>query len=477
MVYYLAVDLGTTGCRSIVFDEKLEALADSYKEYGLSVPEMNWAEQDASLWWELTAATAHEAIAGSGIDPEKIDSISVSSQGITIVPVDRQLTPLRPAITWLDVRAEEQAEFLNAEWGNDNCFLKTGKRIDPCYTLPKLIWLKQNEPDVFNKAWKFLMPMDFLIGKLTGNCVTDHSMASGTLLYDIKEQVWCREVLDKYGIAEERLPAIKWSGESAGCVLPEVAQLLGLRPDCTVAVGAQDQKCAALGAGLNDSTMTISLGTAGAIIKLWSSPELENHSKVGWCGNTERGTWVTEGVINTAATCLRWVRDVMFPGESYDVINREAEEAEKRGSGLMFFPFLNGPSSPNYYEGATGSFYGASLATQRGDFALAVMEGVAFQIRIMLEAMGAYGEVENLVLFGGGSKSPLWCRIIADATAMTIKVPTTSEAAAAGAAILAARAAGERLSPLDVGAEYLPDAERLKKKYERYTDIERRLWH
>lgn len=477
MGFYLAIDLGTTGCRSILFDGQLKELGSAYEEYGLITPRSGWTEQDADNWWEMTKRTAKAAIDRSGVDSKAIDGISVSSQGITVVPVDKQLRPLCNAISWLDVRATEQAAQIHAQWGQ-SLYTLTGKHTDACYTLPKLLWLRQEQQSIWEKAWKFLMPMDYLIGKLTGNPVTDHSMASGTLLYDLHNSCWSEKVLKYYDIPEEKLPKILSSGEVAGRVLPQVAQLLGLREDCIVAVGAQDQKCAALGAGLDAHTMTISLGTAGAITKYWDTLHTESIRNVGWCGYTKPGVWVTEGVINTAGTCLRWVRDLLFPGESYDTINREGAKALEKGDSPMFYPYLNGPSSPSYYPDAQGCFYGISLATDRGDFAVAVMEGVAFQIRIMLEAMNAYGNVKKLVLFGGGAKSPLWCQIIADATGLEIWVPSTTEAAGAGAAILAAQAAGKTVKPLSCPASYLPVNQALyEEKYKKYRALEHKVWN
>lgn len=482
MAVYLAVDLGTTGCRSILFDSRLRQIADSYQEYGLITPREKWAEQDANLWWTLTLETAKDAIRKSGIDGKQIHAISVSSQGITVVPVDRNFNPLYNAISWLDVRAERQTAQLEADFGFRQMFIQTGKQVNAAYSLPKIMWLKDEEPEVYRKTWKFLMPMDFLIGKLTGNCVTDHSMASGTLMYDLKKRCWSQEVLHKYGLTEDRLPALKWSGETAGTVLPAVAQELGLRPDCVVAVGAQDQKCAALGVGLQDGVMTISLGTCAAISKYWTEAKTEGDTRIGWCAYVRDGCWVTEGVINTAATCLRWVRDTMFPGASYDEINEAAKAAIGRQSTLLFYPYMNGPSSPDNYPDSEGCFYGVNLATQPGDFALAVMEGVAFQIRIMLEAMEAYGNVHTLVLFGGGSKSPLWCQIIADVTGMKITVPETAEAAGAGAAVLAGMAAGDfsQNAPPRVTYEtdYTPHgaAGPYEEKYRKYREIEHKLW-
>ena len=336
---------------------------------------------------------------------------------------------------------------------------------------------KKRKTQSLDGAWKFLMPMDFLIAKFTGKCVTDYSMASGTLMYDIKNSCWSNEILDFYGIKEEKLPKIVAAGLKAGKILPEVAKRLGLKEDCAVAVGAQDQKCAAYGVGLKDGVMTISLGTAAAITKYWKTAKTEENNGVGWCGYIERDEYVTEGVINTAGTCLRWMRDMLFKGEKYAVIDKEAEEAKKRGSSLLFYPYLAGAGSPDYYPDSQGVFYGMSLATNRGDFALAVMEGIAFQIRIILEAMNAYGNVDTLILFGGGANGTLWPSIIANATGMKIHIPKSFEAAGAGAAMLAAKAAGVDLAPMETDKVFLPDnAEEYNKKYAKYREIEKKLW-
>ena len=482
MTAYLAVDLGTTGCRSILFDSELCQIADSYREYGLVTPRDRWVEQDAGLWWELTKETAKEAIAKSRVRPENIKGISVSSQGITLVPVDEELNPLCNAISWLDMRAQRQAEEIEKAFGQAYMYELTGKKTDAAYFLPKLLWLREERPEIYRKAWKFLMPMDFLTAKLTGSCVTDHSMASGTLLYDIKNKRWSREVLQAYDLSERSLPELRWSGERAGVLLPEAAAALGLSENCVVAVGAQDQRCASLGAGLKKGVVTISLGTAGSICKYWDEPKIEKGGGIGWSAYVNEDSWVTEGVVSTAAASLRWLRDTMFPGESYDLMNEEAEMAAKRASRLLFYPYLEGAGCPDYYEGAEGCFYGLSLASQRGDFALAVMEGIAFQIRIILEKMKAYEDVRTVVLFGGGARSPLWCQIIADVTGMKIRVPVTPEAAGAGAAILAGIATGEfsRREPpvLPCDKIYEPGIRQkeLQKKYAWYREKEYRLW-
>lgn len=474
---YLAIDLGTTGCRSMLVDQNSEIVAVEYEEYGLITPKEGYVEQKAENWWEMTLRTAAKAIQQAGINGEEIEGISISSQGITVVPVDEKLVPLCNALSWLDTRAELETTQIRAEFGDQKIFTLTGKPITSSYTLPKILWLQKNRPDVFQKAYKFLMPMDFLVAKFTGSCVTDYSMASGTLMYDIKQFCWSREILDFYAIAEDKLPQIVAAGSKAGIVLPEVAEKLGLKKDCVVAVGAQDQKCAAYGAGLQDGVMTISLGTAAAITKLWKTAKTEENHGVGWCGYIDRGEFVTEGVIGTAGTCLRWTRDMLFRDEAYDVIDKEAEEARRRGSSLLFFPYLAGASSPDYYPDSEGVFYGLNLATKRGDFALAVMEGIAFQIRVILEAMQAYGNIHTLVLFGGGAKSEFWAATIANVTGMKISVPKSAEAAGVGATRLAAKAVGKPFQPMENGKVYLPEhAKEYQEKYFKYRSVEKKLW-
>lgn len=483
MPFFIAIDLGTTGCRSIVFNEQLRCLASSYREYGLITPREKWVEQDAELWWRLTQQTVRNAVLKAAVDIDQINGIAVSSQGITIMPVGKQLSPLQNAISWLDVRAEEQAEWLRRDFGNREMFTLTGKQISAAYSLPKILWLKKHKETVFSSTWKFLMPLDFITGKLTGNCVTDHTMASGTLLYDMKAKTWSSRILQQYGLTADQLPALKWSGEIAGTLTAEAAEALHLKEGCPVAVGAQDQRCASLSVGLRPGVMSISLGTSGAICKYWDAPHTEGDMRIGWSAYINENSWVTEGVINTAAASLRWLRDTMFPGMDYEGIDAEAEAAQNRGSCLLFYPYLNGPSSPDNYPESTGCFHGVSLSTQRGDFALAVLEGVAFQIRIMLEAMQANENVHTLVLFGGGAKSALWAQIIADITGICINVPETAEAAGAGAAILAGIAAGifDRENPpvLNYNRNYRPSGRQAgyEVKYQAYRQLEKKLWH
>lgn len=443
MKYFLAIDLGTTGCRSMVFDENLHLCGSMYEEYGLIAPKADWYEQDANLWWELSLKTMNGAMAEAKIDRKSVRSISISSQGISIVPTDENFNPLRLSLSWMDVRAKEEAQEIIDAFGEQETYTLTGKYPRPAYSLPKFLWIKKHEPEIWAKTVKMLMPLDFLTAKLTGNAYTDPSMASGTLMYDIHAGVWHKPTLEKFGIPESMLPEIRPCGSSAGTVLPEVADRLGLSHDCIVAVGAQDQRCAALGAGLADGVITVSLGTAAAICMLWDKCDTVGNTAVGWSPYVYPGTFVTEGVVGTAGAALRWLRDTVYPNESYKIIDEEAAKSRENNTEVVFLPYLNGSPYIQYGGKGSGTFHGLSLAATRGDFANAVMEGVAFQVAQILSVMKPEGGLSRLVLFGGGAKSALWQQIFADATGLEIVVPEQAEAAGAGAAVLAGVGSGD----------------------------------
>ena len=478
MSYDLAIDLGTTGCRSILFDEKLNTIGQAYEEYGLITTKENWVEQDAELWWELTLHTMQKVIESISVDAKKIMGISVSSQGITLIPVDKDLKPLCNALSWLDVRAEKETEIVRKDYNRDAFFELTGKEIKSVYTLPKLLWLKENRADIFKKAYKFLLPMDFLIARLTGEILTDHSMACGTLLYDLKNACWAESICSHYGISIEKLPRLAWSGEVAGTLRKEIAERLGLSSNCIVAVGAQDQKCAAFGVGLAEDKLSISLGTAAAVTNLWTNLEGIRKKQVSWCAYVQPKFWVTEGVIETAGTCLRYVRDLFYKGESFGGIDTEVAECLKNKTDILFYPYLNRDIKGNT-EGATGCFYGISLSAKRGEYATAVMEGVAFQLRALLEDMHAYDAQKNVVMFGGGAKASIWCQIIADVIGLKVFVPETEEAAGAGAARFAAMACNKEIAPLESIKCFNPSKEQedyYSNKYQRYRKMAAKMW-
>lgn len=433
---FVGIDLGTTGARSIIYDETLRPLGESYHEYPLQYPRAGWVEQDAELWWSLTCQTVREALdASDGTGP--VQGLAVSSQSISVVPTDGAFVPLRPAISWLDQRAGDELTEIVARYGRMLLYEATGKRASASYTLPKLIWMQRYEPELFAAARYFLLPHDFLMARLTDRPATDHTLAAGTMLYSLAEEDWWVEAAGAFGVDMGKLAPLYWGGTPAGGLTAAAAEAVGLPAGTPVFVGGQDQKCAALAAGLKPGAITVSLGTAAALEALDVPGQDDNLPRFPFFAPGQR---VLEGVVPTAGLALRWLRDVLFSHLDYDALGDMARPYAGQNH-VLFAPYLSGEGSPGWREDAQAGFTGLTLGTEPGQLACAVMEGVAFEFKRNLQAMGA-GPNHTLRLFGGGAKSAVWPQIIADITALSVEVMQMPEMACLGAALLAARGSG-----------------------------------
>ena len=472
MAYVLALDFGTSGCRSAIFDENLKMLCLATQEYPLIVRSEREIEQDADLWWQCTLNTMCEAVAQAPVDSRDIRAISISSQGISFVPIDKAGNALCNAISWLDSRAIDELEALEKRYGKAFLYRRTGKRLSPAYTLSKLMWFRANAKALYDKTWKILMPLDYIQFRLTGRCMCDHTMAGGSMYYDVRTQTWADDLLTDLGIAREKLPDIAWAGEPVGMLLHEVASRVGLSGDVLVVNGAQDQKCAALGAGAACDTAAISLGTGSCIAQLASAPTEDPLMRIPFFSYVRKGLWDLEGVINTAGSAYSWFRNEFAGNRSFDAIN-EAAAGVALPNPVKFYPYLAGSSSP-HWDDAVGCFTGFSLNTGLGNAARAVMEGIAYNIRANLEAMASVCErAKELRLYGGGSKSDLWCTIISEVTGTPVVRLSSSETALAGAAMLAFRALDCPVpASLAPGARFMPDPRRVKIYDECYREYE-----
>lgn len=430
--YLLGIDLGTTGCKSMVFDLEGNILGKSYVEYDLIfTPE--GVEQDAELWWEHVCATAKDASAQAGA--EHIAALSVSAQGIAGVPVSKAGKPLMNALSWLDNRSAREMDVLCKTYGEERLFRETGKNPG-AYTLPQVMWLKANRPEIFARTERYLMAMEFLMYRMTGRAVTDYSMACGTMAYHVGKKHWMEELLaDTVG---DLFAPLGCMGEQVGVLLPEAADALGLADGVVVALGAQDQKCAALGAGIGKGIATISLGTSAAMCTLTDAADVDEERFVNCCGMDD-AHWLMETTISTAGAALKWLRNTLFEGVSYETLNHMAECSPCGANGVMFFPHFTADK-----KGATGgTFTGIGLATQKEDMVRAVMEGVAHTLAVHLEQHERVGGAVRAVhLFGGGALSAVWRQILADRTGKSVVLPATHETGCLGAAILAAKGAG-----------------------------------
>jgi xylulokinase len=438
MTLLIGIDLGTTGCKASVYDQTGGCLGEGYLEYGLITLSSTEIEQDPCAWWDLTIKAVQEALQNAKVDGHRVRAISVSSQGISFVLVDRAGQPLANAINWLDSRAVAESAQILERYPPEALFRITGKRAASFYMLPKLLWLQKNRPDLWRQADKILMGHDFLLHRLSGEYFTDHSMAGGTLLYDLQRLDWNPEFLDVFQIPRRLLPEIHWAGTPVGKIRPEAAESLGISKDVVVSVGGQDQKVAALGAGIDDKTATLSMGTATTLTQLMRAPHTDDRMRIPTFTFVQPERWELEGVVGTGAGSFRWYRDTVGGRESYQDLDQEAGQSPPGSGGVFFYPHLTGATSPHWEGQARGTFYGLSLATQRGDMTRAVLEGVAYQVRENLSvAEQIAGPVERLIVFGGGAKSSLWREIVSNILNRPLAFTPTVEAAGLGAAILA----------------------------------------
>jgi xylulokinase len=439
----LGIDLGTTGCKAVLYDQDGTLLGESYLEYGLITLSSTMIEQDPEAWWDLTCQAIHLVLDDANADRSAVRGLAVSSQGLSFVLLDEQGRPLCNAINWLDCRASDEIADILELYSEGELFAITGKRVLPFYVLPKLLWLRKHRPELWRQTHKVLMGHDYLVYRLCGEYVTDHSMAGGTLLYDLQALDWSNELLESFQIPPEILPVIRWSGTLLGPVRPKVAEALHLRPDTVVSVGGQDQKCATLGAGIQDGTAALTLGTAGGVLQMLDRPLVDPQMRVATFTFVAPHRWVLEGVVSTGAGSLRWYRDIICPSVPYSKLDEEAMSAPRGADGVLFYPHLSGAGSPRWKSQARGTFHGLSLAATRAHLTRAVLEGVAYQLRENLDATeDLAGPVEKAIIFGGGARSELWREIIGDVINRPLAWAHTVEAANLGASMLAGLGCG-----------------------------------
>ena len=426
---YIGIDLGTTGCKVVLFAPDGTILCEYNEEYGL-IFDGNHVEQDAGKWWELVREGMRHVVRATGHGDVK--ALSVSTQGISFVPVDAAGAPIANAVSWLDMRAGEESAALCSRFGKDGLFYKTGILCDADYSLPKLLWMTTHQKALYDRADKILFPLDFLNMQLCGTAVCDYTIAGGTMLYHIHEKKWDPELLDAAGIDEIKLPAVACMGTDIGELLPEVAEYCGIRPGCRVVLGGQDQKLAAIGAGIRPGACTVSFGTATAISKL-------NDGNLPFEADAtvfpfETDTYIAEIPLSTTGAALRWLKNTMCPDASYKDMDKMAAESVPGAYGLTFETDL----------ARGGTLSGLSLSTTLSDIIYALFEGVSRDIRDAIIRLGGAAELR---VFGGGTKSEIWCTILSRICNAPVTILETPETAALGAAVLAS---GKRMPPANV---------------------------
>jgi len=450
-VYVAALDLGTTGCRTFIFDITGSILSSDYQEWESFYPVPSYVEQDANLWWESIKKTIEAAIKKSGIDKSEIVSLSVTNQRETIVPVDKEGTPLHNALVWQDRRTTEQVDFIKDKIGIDKIYSTTGLTIDPYFSATKILWFKDEKPNIYRKTHKFLLVSDFIIYKLTGKYVSDFSNLSRTMLFDINKLKYSEDIASELEIDLDKMPESLESGVDIGEITTEETLF---DKKTLVITGAGDQQAAALGVGVvSPGRIKLTTGTGSFILAYLEKPNFDPQKRVLCSCHAIPGAWVQEASIFTSGAFLRWFRDQLGGEECvkaeeqnqdpYEILTEEAEKSPIGANGLLAIPHLVGAGAPYWNPYARGIIYGLSLGHKRRDIVRAILEGVAFEVKKNIEVFGELGiETKELRLTGGGSRSDFWNQIYSDVLGLTCVRNLIEEATSLGAAILAATGAG-----------------------------------
>ncbi|MFX1374909.1 MAG: FGGY-family carbohydrate kinase [Promethearchaeota archaeon] len=450
-MYIAALDLGTTGCRTYIFDLVGAIIASDYQEWQSFYPSPSFVEQDANVWWDSIKKTTERAIRKSGIDKTDIVSLSVTNQRETIVPVDKEGNPLHNALVWQDRRTIDQVEFIENKVGINEIYKTTGLTIDPYFSATKILWFKDKKPEIYQKTHKFLLVSDFIIHKLTGKFCTDFSNASRTMLFDITKLKYSDNIASELEIDLDKMPETLESGVEIGEI--ETDEIV-FENKTLVVTGAGDQQSAALGVGVvTPGEIKCTTGTGSFILAFLAKPNFDPQKRVLCSCHAVPGTWVQEASIFTSGATLRWFRDQVGLAENkiaeekgqdpYEIMIELAEESPIGANGLILIPHLVGAGAPHWNPHARGILLGLALGHQRKDLYRAVLEGVAFELRKNIEVFKEIGiEPKELKLTGGGSRADFWNQIYSDVLGITCVRNVIEEATSLGAAILAASGAG-----------------------------------
>ena len=472
---YIGIDLGTSAVKLLLMDSDGKIVNIVSREYPLYFPHPGWSEQKPEDWYAQTMDGIKELI--KDVDKSQVAGISFGGQMHGLVILDKEDNVIRPAILWNDGRTTEETDYLNNVIGKEKLSGYTANIAFAGFTAPKILWVKNKEPENFAKIAKIMLPKDYIAYKLTGVHCTDVSDASGMLLFDVKNRKWSKEMCDICGISETQLAKCYESYEAVGTVLPQIAEELGIPGNCKVAAGAGDNAAAAVGTGtVGDNMCNISLGTSGTIFISSKKFGVDKFNALHSFAHAD-GSYHLMGCMLSAASCNKWWMDEIIGTKDYA---QEQKAIEKLGENHVYFlPYLMGERSPHNNPNARATFIGMTMDTTRADMTQAVLEGVAFALRDSLEVAKSLGiDLKRTKICGGGAKSPLWKKMIANILNLKVDVIESEEGPAMGGAMLAAVACGEYGSVEEIAAKVVkivdtvePDPELVAKYEARYAQF------
>lgn len=474
-MYYIGVDLGTSAVKLLLMEGNGKIASVVSKEYDLFFPHPGWSEQKPEDWWTGVMEGLKELTKDA--DKSQIGGISFGGQMHGLVALDKDDNVIRPAILWNDGRTQKQTDYLNNVIGKDKLSEYTANIAFAGFTAPKILWMKEEEPENFAKIEKIMLPKDYIAYMLSGVHCTDYSDASGMLLLDVQHKCWSREMIEICGIKEEMLPKLFESYESVGTIKPELAKELGFPETVKIVAGAGDNAAGAVGTGtVGDGKCNISLGTSGTIFISSKKFGVDDNNGLHSFDHAD-GYFHLMGCMLSAASCNKWWMDEIIGTKDYAA--EQTPITELGENHVYFLPYLMGERSPHNNPNARGTFIGMTMDTTRADMTQAVLEGVAFAIRDSFEIAKSLGiKIERTKICGGGAKSPLWKKIIANVLGIKVDIIASEEGPGYGGAMLAAVACGEFAS-VEEAAEKLvevvdtiePDQALVEKYNARYAQF------
>ncbi len=479
-MYYIGVDLGTSAVKLLLMEADGSIKNIVSKEYPLSFPNPGWSEQRPEDWWNAVVTGIKELT--DGFDASQVAGISFGGQMHGLVILDADDNVIRPAILWNDGRTTKETNYLNDVIGKDKLSQYTANIAFAGFTAPKILWVKENEPENFAKIAKIMLPKDYIAYKMTGVHSCDYSDASGMLLMDVKNKCWSKEMMEICSVKEEQLPKLFESYEITGALTDAAATELGLTTACKIAAGAGDNAAAAVGTGtVGDGGCNISLGTSGTIFISSKEFGVDKFNALHSFAHAD-GNYHLMGCMLSAASCNKWWMDDIIGTKDYPAEQKPITDDKLGENNVYYLPYLMGERSPHNNPDARALFIGMSMDSTRADMTQAVLEGVAFAIRDSFEVAKDLGiNITETKICGGGAKSPLWRKIIANVLGIKVNIIESEEGPGLGGAMLAAVACGEYASVEEAAAKIVkvidcvePDAALTAKydaKYAKFKEI------
>jgi xylulokinase len=441
MLYFMGIDISTTSAKALIIDERGTVLATGSTAQPISQPKPLWSEQNPQDWWEGVVASIKSALSQAKLSGEAIAAIGLTGQMHGLVMLDTEGNVLRPAILWNDQRTQKQCDEMTDIIGFSRLIELTGNRAITGFTAPKILWVRENEPEIYKQCAHMLLPKDYIRYKLSGAYAMDMAEASGTSLLNVAKRQWSDEVLAALQIPREWMPTLCEGSEIASEVSSEAAALTGLKAGTPIAGGGGDQAAGAVGMGcVSPNKIGVTVGTSGVVFAPLSQYAYEPEGRLHAFCHSVPNQWHFMGVMLSAAGSLQWYRDSLAPDTAFDALLAEAATAPPASDGLFFMPYLTGERTPHPDALARGAFIGLTSRHSRAHMTRAVLEGVAFGLKdsFTLIAKAGLPSSYEVRISGGGAKSPIWQQIIADIFEAPLVNVNTPEAGAFGAALLGA---------------------------------------